>query len=85
MGKINLDPTTVATLNAEGAKLAAPPKPLSNKMIQVVHNWVAKVLFGLSTEPTFKQQLFVWSSHAAIKASWAADYWQGRQRERTRN
>lgn len=77
--KINLSPEALAALNADGAEIKAPPKPLSNKTIQIIRMGVARVLFGPTMRPNFNSQLLTFVSFAAIKASWAADHWQRMQ------
>lgn len=76
MRKISLDPEALAALNADGAELKAPPKPLSHEVIQVIRRQVAETFFGPLMGPTFKQQLIGYSSFRAIKAIWAADNFQ---------
>ena len=85
MEKINLDPQAIAALNAEGAELKAPSKPLSDKAVQIIRRSVARTVFGPSMQPTLRQRCRMWTSFAAIKASWAADNFQRRYHERTRN
>ena len=78
--KISLPPEALAALNADRVvPLKAPPKPWPLKAQMVIRNQVAKTFFGPSMRPTFKQQLLTFSSFAAVKASWAADYWQRKQ------
>jgi len=81
--KINLDSEALAALNAEGAELKEPPKPLPDEAVQIIHQQVARVVFGLSMRPTFKQQLLAFVSFAAIKSSWAADHFQRMQKVKT--
>lgn len=77
MEKISLSPETLAALNTESDEpLKAPPKPLSNKAIRIIRKRIVENLFGPPMRPTFKQQLLVFVSFAAVKSSWAADYWQ---------
>ncbi len=85
MEKITLSPEAMAALNAGGAELKAPPKPLPMKAQRVIQERIAKTLLGPSMKPNFKQQLLTFPSYAAIKASWATDHFQRRYRERTRN
>ena len=81
--KISLDPEALAALNADRVvPLKAPPKPLSAKAVQAIRKQVAEALFGPSMKPTFKQQLLTFSSFAAVKASWAADWWQLKMTEK---
>ena len=81
--KISLPPEALAALEADGA--VKFDKPLPDKAIRVIRQGIAKAVFGPSMKPTFKSQLLTFVSFAAIKASWAADHWQRRQRERTHN
>jgi len=78
--KISLDPAALAALEKDGA--VKFDKPLPPKVVQIIHKRVMKALFGPSMKPTFKQQLLQYSSFAAIKASWAADYWQNKMTEK---
>ena len=82
MKKISLDPAALAALNAESPKPIRSPKPLPDKMIQIIRRGLAVTLFGPTMLPTFKSQLLTFSSVAAIKTSWAADHFQRRYRER---
>lgn len=81
--KISLDPEALAALEADGA--VKFDKPLPDKVIRVIRQSVAKAIFGPTMRPRFRPQLLTFVSFAAIKSSWAADHWQRRQRERTRN
>ena len=56
--KVSLDPAALAALNAvSDTPIKALPKPMSAKMINVIHNRVAKTLYGLLMKPTLRQQL----------------------------
>ena len=78
MRKISLDSEALAALEADGA--VKFDKPLPDKAIQIIRRGVAKAIFGPTMKPAFKSQLLTFVSFAAIKASWAADHWQRRQR-----
>lgn len=77
MKRITMTPEAMAALNANG-----PIRPMSDKMIQVIRKGVARAMFGPTLRPTFRWQLLTFSSFAAIQASWAADNFQRRYRER---
>ena len=85
MKKLSLDPKAIAALNAEGAELATPSKPLSNETVNVIRRGMARAVFGPTMMPTFRQRCLMWTSGAAIKASWAADHFQRKYHERSRN
>jgi len=74
--KIELSPEALAALNAEGAELKAPPKPLNPMGVHACRRAVARAVFGPTMKPTFKQQLLAFPSYAAVKAVWAADHFQ---------
>ena len=78
--KIKLDPAAVAALGADTE--VKFDKPLSDETIQVIRKALAKTLFGPTMRPRFKAQLFGYTSFAAIKASWAADWWQLKMKEK---
>ncbi len=78
--KISLDPETLAALEADGA--VKFDKPLPAKAIQVIRQGIAKAIFGPTMRPAFKSQLLTFVSFAAIKVSWAADYWQLKMKEK---
>lgn len=78
--KITLDPEAVAALEADTE--VKFDKPLSDKTIQIIRKVLAKTLFGPSMKPPIESQLLTFVSFAAIKASWAADYWQLRMKEK---
>ena len=78
--KISLDPEALAALEADRA--VKFDKPLSDKTIQVIRKVLAKTLFGPTMRLRFRPQLLTFVSFAAIKASWAADYWQLRMKEK---
>ncbi len=88
MRKISLTPEALAELNAESDEpIQAPPalKVLPPKMRHAVHEQVARTVFGPLMKPTLQQWLDMWTSHIAIKASWAADNFMRRARKHTRN
>ena len=78
--KITLDPKAVAALEADTE--VKFDKPLSDKAIQVIRKQIAKTLFGPSMKPPIKGQLLTFVSFAAIKSSWAADWWQLKMKEK---
>lgn len=81
--KIELSPEALAALEADGkTKLVEPPKPLPDKVVQIIRQGLAKALFGPTMRPRFRAQLFGYTSFAAIKASWAADWWQLKMKEK---
>ncbi len=77
-----LNPQAIATLNAAGAKLKAPAKPLSDKAVQIIRRSVARTVFGPSMQPTLRQRCRMWTSFAAVKAGWAAAHWQQKMKEK---
>lgn len=83
MKKISLDPAALAALEADGAVKFNRPLPI--EVLRACRAQVAGAAFGLTMKPTFKRQLFTFSSFAAIKAGWAADHFERMARERTRN
>lgn len=77
--KITLTPEQMAALETEGTKLV---QPLSQEILMVIRRRVVSALYGPSMRPWFKHQLLAFVSFAAIKSSWAADYWQLKMKER---
>ena len=83
MKKISLTPEALAALNAdsdEPIEAAPAPKVLPKAIQRVLHEHVARAVFGPLMGPTVRQRLTLWTSHAAIKASWAADNFLRRAR-----
>jgi len=76
--RVSLSPEALAALNADEV-VVKPRKKLSQKAQRTTSMKARELLFGPTMKPTFKQQLLTFSSFAAIKASWAADYWQRQQ------
>ena len=74
--KITLPADALAALNAEGAELKAPPKPLNPMVVYACRRTVARAVFGPIMHKIFKQQLLTFVSFDAIKAHWAANHFQ---------
>ena len=80
MKKISLSPEALAALNAESDEpIKVPPKPLPLKAQNIISMGVREAMFGPTMKPSLRSRLLMWTSHAAIKASWAADHWQKMQ------
>ena len=80
MRKVNIPPEAKAALEKNGA--VKFDKPLSTKTIQIIRRVVAREVFGPAMKPTFRQQLLAFVSFAAIKAGWAASWWQLKMKEK---
>ena len=78
--KVSLSPEALAALEADGD--VKFDKPMSNKAIQIIRQGVARAIFGPTMRPAFKPQLLSFVSFAAIKSSWAADWWQLKMKEK---
>ena len=76
MRKINMSPEAMAALqSAEGGviKPTAPPLKLPRVSLLRLRNNMLHTLFGEAMQPTFRARLLMYSSFAAILATWRAD------------
>lgn len=78
--KVSLSPEALAALEADGR--VKFDKPLPDKAIHVIREQIVKTLFGPSMKLPIKGQLLTFVSFAAIKASWVADWWQLKMKEK---
>ncbi len=77
---VSLSPEALDALEADGE--IKFDKPMSDKAIRVIRRSMARKVFGPTMMPTLKPQLLTFVSFAAIKASWAADWWQLKMKEK---
>jgi len=85
MKKISMSPEAMAALKADGG-VVKPRKTLRLPDVSLIRirQGMARIMFGPSMKPTHRERLLQFTSFAAIKASWAADYWQSQQSRKVR-
>jgi hypothetical protein len=78
--KITLDPEALAALEADTE--VKFDKPLSGRAVNIIRRGMARAVFGPTMMPRFRQRCLSESSYVAIKACWAADWWQLKMTEK---
>ncbi len=84
MKKISMNPEAMAALQSAEGEVAKPRKAIRIPQVSAarIRQDMMRVMFGESMKPTNKARLLMWTSHAAVKAAWAADHWQKMQAEK---